>query len=229
MPVKRITRWGDVRLSPQQRMAARGMVTDSPTDAWRLHPELFPSAEAAKKALQRGISGTFPYDSLFIGERPRNRITEGKYRPHGRGQQLRRMWVSNWRLPTLREEMEEVLGPLAMFDVGSATATEALPLSEPAAIAALPDADKLMMRARLQVGHNPLLLGAAAPEVQHGYGDGLDPAQLCRGDLVQPVHLGRWTIRWPNLAPVEVVDWLEPRHHRHQRAGSAANESERFS
>ena len=116
-----------------------------------------------------------------------------------------------------------MLGPLAMFDVGSATATEALPLSEPAAIAALPDADKLMMRARLQVGHNPLLLGAAAPEVQHGYGDGLDPAQLCRGDLVQPVHLGRWTIRWPNLAQVEVVDWLEPRHHRHQRAGSAAD------
>ncbi|MGA7408033.1 MAG: hypothetical protein WBW67_25125, partial [Pseudolabrys sp.] len=55
MPVKRITRWGDVRLSPPQRMAARGMVTDSPSDAWRLYPELFPSAEAAKKALQRGI------------------------------------------------------------------------------------------------------------------------------------------------------------------------------
>ena len=62
MPVKRITRWGDVRLSPQQRMAARGVVTDSPSDAWRLYPDLFPSAEAAKKALQRGISGTFPYD-----------------------------------------------------------------------------------------------------------------------------------------------------------------------
>jgi hypothetical protein len=43
------------------------------------------------------------------------------------------------------------------------------------------------------VGHHPLLLGAAAPGALHGYGDGLDPAQLCRGDLVQPVHLGRWT------------------------------------
>ena len=62
MSAKRIARWADVRLSPQQRMAARGMVTDSPTDAWRLYPELFPSAEAAKKALQRGISGTFPYE-----------------------------------------------------------------------------------------------------------------------------------------------------------------------
>ena len=77
------------------------------------------------------------------------------------------MWVSDWRLPTLREEMEEVLGPLAMFEVASATAAEALPLSEPAAIAALSGADKLVMRARLQVGHHSLLLGAAAPEVQH--------------------------------------------------------------
>ena len=83
-----------------------------------------------------------------------------------------------------------------------------------------------MMRARLQVGHNPLLLGAAAPEVQHGYGDGLDPAQLCRGDLVQPVHLGRWTIRWPNLAPVEVVEWLESRNHCCRRVGSGSQESE---
>jgi hypothetical protein len=167
MSVKRIARWADVRLSPQQRMAVRGMVTDSPTDAWRLYPDLFPSAEAAKKALQRGISGTFPYESTFIGECPRNGITEGKYRPQGRGQQLRRMWVSAWRLPTLREEMEKVLGPLAMFEVASATAAEALPLSEPAAIAALSGADKLVMRARLQVGHHSLLLGAAAPEVQH--------------------------------------------------------------
>ena len=106
------------------------------------------------------------------------------------------MWVSDWRLPTLREEMEEVLGPLAMFDVTSATAAEASPLSEPAAIAALSGANKLVMRARLQVGHHP-----TAPEALHGYGDGLDPAQLCRGDLVQPVQLGRWMIRRPNLAP----------------------------
>ena len=77
------------------------------------------------------------------------------------------MWVSDWRRPTLREEMEEVLGPLAMFEVASATAAEALPLSEPAAIAALFGADKLVMRARLQVGHHSLLLGAAALEVQH--------------------------------------------------------------
>jgi hypothetical protein len=76
-------------------------------------------------------------------------------------------------------------------------------------IAALSGADKLAMRARLQLGHNPLLRGAAAPEALHGYGDGLDPAQLCHGDLVQAVHLGRWTIRWANLAPVEVVEWAE--------------------
>jgi hypothetical protein len=119
MPVKRIARWADVRLSPQQRMAARGIVTDSPTDAWRLYPDLFPSAQAAKQAFHRGISVTFPYESTFIGECHRNRITEGKYRSHGRGQQLRRMWISDWRLPTLRMEMEAALGPLAMFDVAA--------------------------------------------------------------------------------------------------------------
>jgi hypothetical protein len=70
-------------------------------------------------ACATGISGTFPYDSLFIGECHRNRITEGKYRSHGRGQQLRRMWISDWRLPTLRMEMEAALGPLAMFDVAA--------------------------------------------------------------------------------------------------------------
>jgi hypothetical protein len=90
------------------------------------------------------------------------------------------MWISDWRLPTLRMEMEAALGPLAMFDVGSATAAEALQLSEPAAIAALSGADKLVMRARLQVGHNPLLLGDAAPEALHGYGDGLDPPAVSR-------------------------------------------------
>src|SRR6476646_5718841 len=122
MPVKRIARWADVRLSPHQRMAARGIVTDSPTDAWRLYPDLFPSSQAAKQAFHRGISVTFPYECTLIGECHRNRITEGKYRSHGRGQQLRRMWVSDRRLPTLREEMEEALGPLAMFDVaGSAS------------------------------------------------------------------------------------------------------------
>jgi len=29
------------------------------------------------------------------------------------------MWISDWRLPTLRMEMEAALGPLAMFDVAA--------------------------------------------------------------------------------------------------------------
>lgn len=172
MPVKHIARWGDVRLSPQQRMAARGMVTDSPTDAWQLYPELFLSAAAAKKALQRGISGTSPYDSLFIGECPRNRITEGKYRPHGRGQQLRRMWISDWRLPTLRVEMEAVLGPLAMFLLAGCPSC-ASPTQEVA-----PDAD------------------AAAPDVLGGYGEGLTaPADVFAGEFLDTPLAGAWTVR----------------------------------
>ena len=87
LPVKQIHRWADVRPNVLQRMAARGLVTDSPTDAWRLYPDLFPSAEAAKKALPKGSRGTSPYDSIFLGEcRPcsytRYVPTEGQLPPH---------------------------------------------------------------------------------------------------------------------------------------------------
>jgi hypothetical protein len=36
-------------------------------------------------------------------------------------------------------------------------------------------------------------------------------------------------IRWPNLAPVEVVEWLKTPDHCCWRAGSGSHESERFS
>jgi putative DNA primase/helicase len=117
MPVKRIARWADVRLSPQQRMAARGIVTDSPTDAWRFYPDLFSSMEAAKKAFQRTSRGTFPYDSLFIGECPSAPLVEGRYRPSGSGPKNRRMWISRWRQRSARADLEAVLGPLAMFEM----------------------------------------------------------------------------------------------------------------
>ncbi|HEX2939587.1 MAG TPA: hypothetical protein VHO91_00975, partial [Rhodopila sp.] len=55
LPVNNLVRWEDVRLNPVERMAARGVVFTSPADAWRACPDLFPSAEAARKAMQRSV------------------------------------------------------------------------------------------------------------------------------------------------------------------------------
>ena len=108
-------------------MACRGVIFTSPADAVRVCPDLFtaadgsPSVEAAKKALQRApealISGTFPYDYLFIRRCPRNTPSKATYRPQGRGQQTRVAWVRPDRLDDLREELEAVLGPRALFQL----------------------------------------------------------------------------------------------------------------
>jgi putative DNA primase/helicase len=116
MPAKRIVRWGDVRPTVQQRMAARGLVTDSPTDAAALYPDLFPTPAAARQAFHRGISVTFPYESLFIGECHSNSL-EGRYRPEGRGQQYRRMWIAGWRFARVREALDAAVGALAVFEI----------------------------------------------------------------------------------------------------------------
>ena len=117
LPVKRVVRWADVRLDVHQRMAARGFVTDSGTDAWRLYPDLFRSPACAWTATKRGISLTFPYESQFIGECQANTPSSGRYRPLGRGQQTRHMLVAGWRLPAIRQDLEAALGPMALFEL----------------------------------------------------------------------------------------------------------------
>jgi putative DNA primase/helicase len=207
MPVRRIARWADMRLSAHQRMAARGLVSDSPTDAARLYPDLFPSAEAAKKALQRVISGTFPYEENLIGKCPRNRVIEGRYRPQGRGQQLRLIAVAEWRLPQARDDLEAILGPLGVFELAptpaidgttprssQAAETPAITLPDPIALAVMADVDKLTIRAHLQASCAPLSPDAAASELLGGYGEGSPPGELLRGWRITAPKASSWKI-----------------------------------
>ena len=143
---------------------------------------------------------TFPYESRFIGECHRNRLIEGRYRREGRGQQPRRMWVSDWRLPPLREEMEKALGPLAVFDLASAAAPDpppseapAPPLPDSAAIAVMSDADKLAIRARLQARYTPPSPESAAAREKtdcYGIGGYVRSGRLTFDCLQRCVHAG---------------------------------------
>lgn len=106
------------------------------------------------------------------------------------------MWISGWRLPLVRAELEDELGPLAVLHLATAQAvaptvhqviaqpptaseTAATPTPNPVAIAGMSDANKLALRARLQVGR-----AAPRPEaaqiVDDGYGVLMHPATLLR-------------------------------------------------
>ena len=103
------------------------MALESATDAVAFHPDIFPSGvEAAKKSLARlkGISGTFPYDNIFIRECPGNRPIRVLYRPKGRGQQTRRAWSRNLGAAQVQAMLGTMLGDLAMFQFGDAVAGE---------------------------------------------------------------------------------------------------------
>ncbi len=136
MPVERLAVFEEVRPNVVQRMAARGVVLRSATDAAVGYPDLFPSAEAARKAIGRGH---FPDISLC---NKNHRGMSGKYlsvryRPAGRGQQTRTLLCAEWRLPNLREWLEDLLGELLLFEVADAAQApeNRAPTAEPPAVA----------------------------------------------------------------------------------------------
>ncbi len=125
LPVTALTRWADLRLDVMSRMRARGAVLLGATDAAKTYPDLFPTAEAAKKALQRagpgkGDLGDIPLRESILGECPLNRLLAVTYRPGGRGQQQRIAKVAVWRLNGFREWLTGLLGELTVYTVGDA-------------------------------------------------------------------------------------------------------------
>lgn len=120
LPVDELARWEDVApaAGPRERMAEEGVVLESPGDAARAYPDLFPNPEAAKKALQRDGAGTGDFGDISlwntsIGVCPRNAgatPVRVDYRPPGRGQRTRAAWAHPTRLPGLRGWLEGVLG-----------------------------------------------------------------------------------------------------------------------
>jgi hypothetical protein len=133
LPVARMVRWVDLRPSVLERMAARGLVLFGPTDAAKVYPDLFPSAEAARKAVGRA-EGDFP-DIPLGNSTPRE--MSGKsleavaYRPAGRGQQTRRALVAPERLETLQSFLEGQLGMSVTIDTLARPAESAPPASAP--------------------------------------------------------------------------------------------------
>ena len=103
LPVDQLVRWEHVRLSSLARMLARGVALLGPRDAHSAFPWLFPSAEAARKAIDR--EPDFPDIPLCINtlrgmsaKSPRKVL----YRPTGRGQQTRQAIVLPSFLPRTR-------------------------------------------------------------------------------------------------------------------------------
>ncbi|MDO9713769.1 hypothetical protein Q7A36_36000, partial [Paracraurococcus sp. LOR1-02] len=154
VPLATLTRWEDVAPGPVECMAARGVVLASATDAARAYPDLFPTAEAAKKALQRsgccgGDFGDKPLWVVPIGPCPRNPFCNDlpdlvpvAYRPAGRGQQTRTAWAHADRLPTLRAWLKAAAGaPLAVFEPASQgeAAAPSPPPSPPTRTPPMPD------------------------------------------------------------------------------------------
>jgi hypothetical protein len=211
MPLNRLVRWQDVRLTPIQRMAARGLVLTSPSDMTAFFPDLFSTRRAAKWALEV-FPAVFPMSTIPIGGTAGNTLSEYRYRPAGRGQQTRRALVADWRADTIRDELEEVLGPLVVFEVVrpvAQAAAEAVrdhapvatPEPEPvmaeltpAAIAAMTDDAKLALRARLQT-NRPAQPDGAAPVIPGGYGDALPPAALAPAYVAAAPVLAEWKVR----------------------------------
>jgi len=85
-----------------------------------MYPDLFETAEAARKTLVR-------YEGLFTGHSPKingtlrgmsgKTVFEINYRPAGRGQNLRQAIAAEWRLPGLRKLMGDKIGLMKQFDV----------------------------------------------------------------------------------------------------------------
>jgi putative DNA primase/helicase len=116
LPLDSLTRWDDAAPGPSARMAARGVVLESGSDAARAYPDLFPTAEAAKKALQREKGGAdhrdIPLWMTPIGVCPDDRAAwvRVEYRPAGHGPRTRIAWVRPDRLPDLRAWLEAATG-----------------------------------------------------------------------------------------------------------------------
>ncbi|MBB5696441.1 hypothetical protein [Muricoccus pecuniae] len=131
--------WRDLTPSAVERMACRGVVLASATDAAAVFPDLFGTSKAADHALRRAevSGGDFlpnPLRKILLGARGRNRPVEFNYRPSGRGQQTRRGWARpEMSLEEVREWLEAKLGKLAVFAPNGPEPHSPTPASKPPA------------------------------------------------------------------------------------------------
>ena len=131
--------WADIEPGAADLMlAGAGMALESPTDAARMFPSLWPSAGAAKKAFQRerenngspaGEQGDISVIDILIRDCPPDRFRVATYQKAGPKQHKARVAYDPDLVPDPRAALEARLGPLAMFVVSEAAAEKRPPVT----------------------------------------------------------------------------------------------------
>jgi hypothetical protein len=126
-PVQSVEAWRDVEPTCLDRMWLAGGVAFNASDAAALYPDLFGSANAAKKAIQGAArSGTASPDQTHKGRILYRYLIEDSppvngadliYQVAGARQKLRRATVPAERIEEFRSRLEAIHGPLPRFEV----------------------------------------------------------------------------------------------------------------
>jgi hypothetical protein len=132
MPVDEVVEFRALEPGAVEEMVCRGLVPQWPSDAAKLHPDLFtaknaakPSREGAKKTYQRakltlqetprGVElGTSPYKKTLIRRCPQFGV---RYRSRGRRSAVRLACVDPVKVPDIRARLECALGELDLFEL----------------------------------------------------------------------------------------------------------------
>jgi len=122
MPVDNLVGWDQVAPDVMQRMACRGCVLPSPTDAARCYPDLFATEMAARLALGRSEAdlGVIPLYGHYNRMTPKS-LVHVRYKANGRGQQWRQAFVAADRVATFAEFVDV---PGVKVEVVNAPASE---------------------------------------------------------------------------------------------------------
>ena len=115
--VDTLTSWREITPDVVEKMLGRGAALLSPSDACRVYPDLFCSEEAAKKALRRAqvTRGQTPIITTYMDLSPSAFLI--RYQARGARQKKREALCMPGRIDWLRDQLEQVHGPLACFEV----------------------------------------------------------------------------------------------------------------
>ena len=129
LPMDKVVEFQKLEPDAIDHMIARGLILQMPTDAAKLHPDLFSgSRNTAKQAYHRaglrmefGPQGlrlvTSSYRYIFIRECNQSPFVGFRFQPIGRGQLPRFCMADPVKVPDVRGTLEGALGPLARFEV----------------------------------------------------------------------------------------------------------------
>jgi putative DNA primase/helicase len=95
-----------------EQMAAGGIAFENTAAAATAYPELWPSAEASRKAHQRARCGTSPYNIYLYGNVPDLRLSRITYQPEGAGSRPATAWFDPELVPDPAAWIAARLGPL---------------------------------------------------------------------------------------------------------------------